>query len=109
MPIGLPDAGRRQTDVLVRKLVGPRWASVFMTPVRAALAEEDYAAATAANARIAGKGISRQAYGLRTKILEVDQCVTTPILDTLHISVYGPSCHAPNWAELPVIDLVQNS
>jgi predicted RNase H-like nuclease len=75
MPIGLPDTGRRQADVLVRKLVGPRWASVFMTPVRAALAEEDYAAATAVNARLAGKGISRQAHGLRTKILEVDQWV----------------------------------
>lgn len=50
MPIGLPDAGRRQADVLVRKLVGPLWASMFMTPVRPALAEEDYAAATAVNA-----------------------------------------------------------
>ena len=35
----------------------------------------------------------------------VRTCVTTPILDTLHISVNGPSHHAPNWAELPVNDL----
>ena len=75
MPIGLPNAGRRQADVLVRKLVGSRRASVFITPVRAALAEEDYAAATAVNVRLAGEGISRQAHGLRTKILEVDQWV----------------------------------
>lgn len=75
MPIGLPDAGRRQADVLVRKLVGPLWASVFMTPVRPALAEEDYAAATAVNVQLAGEGISRQAHGLRTKILQVDQWV----------------------------------
>ena len=34
IPIGLPDTGRRQADLLVRKAVGPRWASVFMTPVR---------------------------------------------------------------------------
>ena len=46
MPIGLPDGGRRQADVLARQLAGPRWASVFMTPVRAALAEEQFAAAT---------------------------------------------------------------
>lgn len=75
MPIGLPDAGRRQADVLVRELVGPRRASVFMTPVRLALAEEDYAAATAVNAQLAEEGISRQAHGLRTKILQVDQWV----------------------------------
>ena len=75
MPIGLPDAGRRQADVLARALAGPRRASVFMTPVRAALAEEEYAAATAVNVKLAGEGISRQAYGLRAKILQVDQRV----------------------------------
>ncbi|SRR5581483_1114329 len=75
MPIGLPDAGRRQADMLARKLAGPRWASVFMTPVRAALEEDDYAAATAVNLKLAGEGISRQAHGLRAKILQVDQWV----------------------------------
>jgi predicted RNase H-like nuclease len=75
LPIGLPDAGRRQADVLARKPAGPRWASVFMTPVRAALEEDDYAAATAMNHKLAGEGISRQAHGLRAKILQVDQWV----------------------------------
>jgi predicted RNase H-like nuclease len=37
IPIGLPDASRRQADGLARKVIGPRWASVFITPVRAAL------------------------------------------------------------------------
>jgi predicted RNase H-like nuclease len=37
IPTGLPDAGRRQADVLVRKAVGPLWPSVFMTPVRQAM------------------------------------------------------------------------
>jgi hypothetical protein len=31
--------------------------------------------------------------------------VTTPILDTLHFSVNGPSRHAVNCAESPVNDL----
>ena len=75
MPIGLPDAGRRQADVLARKLAGPRWASVFMTPVRAALEEEDYGTAAAINVKLAGEGISRQAHGLRAKILQIDQWV----------------------------------
>src|SRR5690242_2096594 len=38
----------------------------------------------------------------------VRTCVTTPILDTLHFSVNGPSRHAASWAELPVNDLVQD-
>jgi hypothetical protein len=35
----------------------------------------------------------------------VRTCVTTPILDTLHFSVNGPSRHAVNCAESPVNDL----
>lgn len=75
IPIGLPDTGRRQADLLVRKAVGPRWASVFMTPVRPALEAADYASATAVNLGLAGEGISRQAYALRAKILQVDQWI----------------------------------
>ena len=71
MPIGLTDAGRRRADVLARQMTGPRRASVFTTPVRAALAEEEFAAATAMNLKLAGEGISRQAHGLRAKILRV--------------------------------------
>jgi predicted RNase H-like nuclease len=52
--------------------VGPRRASVFMTPVRAALEAARYAAAVRANREQAGEGISAQAYGLRPKILEVN-------------------------------------
>jgi predicted RNase H-like nuclease len=75
MPIGLPDAGRRQADVLARKLAGPRWASAFATPVRAAVEEEDYATAAGVNLKLAGEGISRQAHGLRARILQVDRWV----------------------------------
>src|SRR6266496_3367259 len=35
----------------------------------------------------------------------VRTCVTTPILDTLHFSVNGPSRHAASYAESPVNDL----
>lgn len=42
MPIGLPDAGRRMADTLTRQAVGPRRASVFVTPVRAALEAADH-------------------------------------------------------------------
>jgi predicted RNase H-like nuclease len=75
MPIGLADAGRRQADVLARALAGPLWASVFMTPVRPAIAASDYAAANALNVKLAGEGISRQAFGLQGKIRQVDAWV----------------------------------
>jgi predicted RNase H-like nuclease len=72
IPIGLPDTGRREADVLAYKLVGPRRSSVFMTPVRAALAAGSRAAAVQVNRERAGEGVSAQVYGLRAKIFEVD-------------------------------------
>jgi predicted RNase H-like nuclease len=72
IPIGLPDNGYRKADERARQVVGDRWQSVFMTPVRDALLAGDHATAVGVNQRLAGKGISRQAYGLRTKILEVE-------------------------------------
>src|SRR5699024_12100597 len=34
IPVGLPDTGTRQADVLVRRRLGARASSVFPTPVR---------------------------------------------------------------------------
>lgn len=73
MPIGLADSGQRRADVLARAAAGPRWQSVFMTPVRTALETGDYALALAENRRRGGGGISRQAFGLRAKIGQVDR------------------------------------
>jgi predicted RNase H-like nuclease len=77
IPIGLPDAGRRRADELARGELGQRWASVFMTPVRAALQADSHAAAVVINRRLVGEGISAQAYGLRSKLFEVDGWVHT--------------------------------
>lgn len=75
IPIGLPDNGRRQADVLARLAVGPRWPSVFLTPVRAALEAEDYRFALEISHRLTGQGISRQAFALREKLLQVDHWI----------------------------------
>lgn len=77
IPIGLADAGLRRADVLARKAAGPRWASVFATPVRPALAMPDHQQASALNRQLAGSGISRQAFNLRDKILQVDRWLPT--------------------------------
>jgi predicted RNase H-like nuclease len=73
IPIGLADSGPRQADLLARKAAGPRFASVFLTPVREALLAETYAAALAVSRELTGRGISSQAYRLRAKILQVDR------------------------------------
>jgi predicted RNase H-like nuclease len=73
IPIGLADAGRRGADVLARKELKGRWPSLFIAPVRAAVEAADYQAAAAENRRLAGEGLSRQAFALRAKILDVDE------------------------------------
>jgi predicted RNase H-like nuclease len=72
MPIGLPDHSRRQADVLARARLGARRSSVFITPTRAALAEDTHAAASAMNRTTAGEGISTQAFNLKPKLREVE-------------------------------------
>lgn len=72
IPIGLPDTGRRQADVLARQAAGPRRSSVFLTPVRGALTAGDHPTAVRINRELAGEGVSVQAFGLRSRILEVE-------------------------------------
>jgi predicted RNase H-like nuclease len=73
IPIGLADTGRRRADRLAREALGRRWPSLFITPVREAVLLGDFPAAQAANRRLAGEGISRQAFALSAKILDVDE------------------------------------
>ena len=72
IPIGLADTGRRRADQLARAALGRRWPSLFITPVRDAVQAGDFPAAQAASRRLAGEGISRQAFALGAKILDVD-------------------------------------
>jgi predicted RNase H-like nuclease/GrpB-like predicted nucleotidyltransferase (UPF0157 family) len=77
IPIGLPDRGRRQADTLARLRLPPgRKSSVFPTPTRVTAAEETYPDANAASrATTDGRGLSRQAFAIVPKILEVDAYV----------------------------------
>ncbi len=73
IPIGLLADRVRPADLAARAAIGARRHSLFVTPVREALEADDHATATAINAARTGAGISRQAYALRAKILEVDR------------------------------------
>lgn len=73
IPIGLPLTGHRDADVAAQAVLGPRRSSVFLTPIREALLAEDHAEATAISVARTGRGISRQAHGLRARILEAER------------------------------------
>jgi len=98
IPIGLADAGLRQADVLARKAAGPRWASVFVTPVRQALTVADHQQASELNRQLTGSGISRQAFNLRDKILQVDRWLPMapcPVVEVHPELCFGEMAGAP--------------
>jgi predicted RNase H-like nuclease len=72
IPIGLPYSGLRPADLAARAALGPRRSSLFVTPIRRAVEEVDYACANRLSREITGLGMSKQAHALRQKILDVD-------------------------------------
>ena len=84
MPIGLPERGVRQADLQARQCLGPRRNSVFLTPPRAVLQEAPYERAVRRSRELGGAGISRQAYGLGPRILELERWAAScasPVLE----------------------------
>jgi predicted RNase H-like nuclease len=76
IPIGLLD-GSRACDKAARKLLGqPRGTSVFAAPCRAFLSAKNHDAASATNLRITGRGLTIQAWGIASKIKQVDDAIT---------------------------------
>ena len=76
IPIGLLD-GSRACDKEARKLLGqPRGTSVFAAPCRAALTAKTHAEASAINRQKTGRGLSQQAFGIGSKIKELDDAIT---------------------------------
>lgn len=73
IPIGLPDVGARPADLEARKRIGPMASSVFSSPTRPAMEADTWEDALAAQWSAAGKGLTKQTWALRQKILEVDE------------------------------------
>lgn len=72
IPIGFSREGVRPCDLAARRILGSRWSTIFVTPPRVVLEAPTYHEALDRSRALTGAGISRQAYGLRTRILEVD-------------------------------------
>jgi len=72
IPIGA-EAGRfRAIDGAAKKLLGSRRSTLFETPPMEVLRRPSFEAALALCRKLTGKGLSRQAFALRDKILEVE-------------------------------------
>jgi predicted RNase H-like nuclease len=76
IPIGLPEMGPRRCDVEARRMIGPRRGSVFPAPMRGLLGAADYQDALARCRARSGTGLSRQTFGILSKIEEVDRLVS---------------------------------
>jgi predicted RNase H-like nuclease len=106
IPIGLPLEGRRKADVEAQQFVGLRRSSVFLTPPRTVLEAPTYPEANSRARQLTGLGLSRQAYGLRDKILEVDQFALTnsriieihPEVSFRHLAGPALSASKHTWA-----------
>jgi predicted RNase H-like nuclease len=72
MPLHLSDEGHRPCDLAVRRDLGRKASSLFITPPRAALAADSYADGVAVARAVTGSAFSRQAWALRAKVLELD-------------------------------------
>jgi predicted RNase H-like nuclease len=74
IPIGLPERDWRSADFQARRFLGRRSSSVFATPPRAAVEASSYEEANRICRSLTGQGLSRQAWALAPKILDVDRC-----------------------------------
>lgn len=99
IPIGLPDHGTRGADLAARRALGKRWQTVFLTPIRPAIEAPTYPAANRIAKEINGAGISRQAYALKEKILEVDRWISTASCDVYEAH---PELSFAHLAETPL-------
>ena len=102
MPIEPPETGARECDLAVKKALGPKASSLFITPTRAALACATQAEATVVNKEHGGAGVSAQAFALRHKIREVEQAGVGGLIEvhpelTFHL-LGAPRFPKRSWA-----------
>jgi predicted RNase H-like nuclease len=78
-PIGLPRDSWRVCDLLAKRRLGAASARVFLAPPREVLAAPTYGdARNVARARLGGRSVSAQTYGLRRVVLALDDALRHP-------------------------------
>lgn len=94
IPIGLSRDIARLPDTEARRILGPRRSSVFPAPDPRIVGMATYAEASAHSRTLLNKGISQQAFGIYSKIAEVNALIT-PTLQERIIEVHPEVCF---WA-----------
>jgi predicted RNase H-like nuclease len=74
IPIGLLEAGWRRADAAARRVLGARAATVFAIPPRPVVEAPTYQEANRRCRTLTGRGLSRQAWALVPRILDVERC-----------------------------------
>jgi predicted RNase H-like nuclease len=98
IPIGLPAAGERECDRTARQLLGrPRASSVFPAPVLAVVHETDYQSACAKHRGVDGRALSRQAFAILPKILEVNRLLWSRVDLQARIKEMHPEMSFAEW------------
>ncbi len=87
IPIGFPTTEPRRADQAAREFVGPRRSSVFPTLPETAYRAETYKEANELCRERWGKGVSQQAFALRSKVLEVAELVDDARVFEVHPEV----------------------
>lgn len=105
IPIGLTEAGPRECDLAVRRMLGPvRGCSVFPAPIRPVLGAHDYAEACRIRFGIDGKKMSKQAFAIMPKIREVDTLLgeSPPLREVFH-EVHPELCFHSLAGGIPLV------
>jgi predicted RNase H-like nuclease len=76
VPIGLLQTGTRFADRESRRLLKARACCVFTAPLHPTLLCADYIAASECRLRIEGKAVTKQAWAIMPKIIEVNRLLT---------------------------------
>lgn len=87
MPLALVEKGDREADKAAREFLKGQSSSVFSAPPRPVLAAKDYEEAREISLRVNGKSISKQAFAIVPKIIEVREHIGNQRVHEVHPEV----------------------
>jgi predicted RNase H-like nuclease len=99
IPIGAEADRFRTVDGIAKRLLGSRGSTLFEMPPMKVLRQPSFEAALALCRKLTGKGLSRQAFALRDKILEVEPVAAR---DGRIIEVHPELCFRALASEAPI-------
>jgi predicted RNase H-like nuclease len=104
IPIGLKNGGRgeRLSDLGACRILKARKSSIFPVPCREAVYMESYKKACEVNEKLKGKRISKQAWNIVPKILDVDSFLVENKISQEKIKEVGPKVYFQVFKGFPM-------